>query len=75
VISKSLGETRLATDSIFTDNLFACQREMRRPELVEGTGLGIYRHNARLPARGCAYFPKLGSFINADTVVAGYTTI
>ena len=44
------GETRLSTGTIFTDQLFTGQREMRRPECVEGTGLGIYHYNARFPA-------------------------
>jgi RHS repeat-associated protein len=59
------GETRLTTGTIFTDKLFTGQREMRRPEPVEGAGLGIYHYNARF------YSPKLGRFLSADTIVPG----
>jgi len=60
------GETRVATGTILTDKLFTGQREMRRPEPVEGAGLGIYHFNARF------YSPKLGRFLSADTIVPGY---
>ena len=53
------GGTRLTTGTIYTDRLFTGQREMRRPELVEGAGLGIYHFNARF------YSPKLGRFVSA----------
>ena len=56
------GETRVATGTILTDKLFTGQREMRRPEPVEGAGLGIYHFNARF------YSPKLGRFLSADTI-------
>jgi len=59
------GETRLSTGTIFTDKLFTGQREMRRPEPVEGAGLGIYHYGARF------YSPKLGRFLSADTIVPG----
>jgi len=59
------GETRLTTGTIFTDKLFTGQREMRRPEPVEGAGLGIYHYNARF------YSPKLGRFLSPDTIVPG----
>ena len=44
------GETRLTTGTIYTDKLFTEQREMRRPEPVEGAGLGIYNYQARFLA-------------------------
>ena len=57
------GESRLSTGNMFTDRLFTGQREMRRPEPVEGAGLGIYQFGARF------YSPKLGRFLSADTMV------
>jgi len=39
---------------------------MRRPEPVEGAGLGIYHYGARF------YSPKLGRFLSPDTIVPGY---
>jgi hypothetical protein len=49
------GETRFTTGTMYTDKLYTGQREMRRPEPVEGTGLGIYHHGARFysPKRVC----------------------
>ena len=49
------GETRVTTGTIYTDQLFTGQREM--------AGLGIYHYGARF------YSPKLGRFLNADTIV------
>gem|GEM_PF-2331212 len=60
------GETRLTTGTIYTDKLFTGQREMRRPEPVEGAGLGIYHYQARF------YSPKLGRFLSPDTIVPSY---
>ena len=60
------GETRLTTGTIYTDKLFTGQREMRRPEPVEGAGLGIYHYQARF------YSSKLGRFLSADTIVPNY---
>ena len=51
------GETRLSTGSILTDKLYTGQREI--------TGLGIYHYQARF------YSPKLGRFIQPDTIVPG----
>jgi RHS repeat-associated protein len=57
------GETRLTSGTIYMDKLFTSQREMHRPELVEGTGLGIYHYQARF------YSPRLGRFLSPDTIV------
>ena len=51
---------------MLTDKLFTGQREMRRPEPVEGAGLGIYHYQARF------YSPKIGRFLSADTIVPSY---
>lgn len=59
------GETRFTTGTMYTDKLFTGQREMRRPEPVEGAELGIYHYGARF------YSPALGRFISADTIVPG----
>ena len=36
------GETRFTTGSMYTDKLYTGQREMRRPERVEGAGQARY---------------------------------
>ncbi len=54
---EGIGETRVATGTIYTDKLFTGQREI--------TGLGIYHYGARF----CS--PKLGRFLSPDTVVLG----
>ena len=63
------GETRVTTETIYTDRLFTGQREM--------AGLGIYHFNARFlrsapEAERRGYSPKLGRFLSADTIVPSY---
>ena len=53
--TEGVGETRLSTGTIFTDQLFTGQREM--------SGLGIYHYNARF------YSSKSGRFLSADSIV------
>ena len=66
------GEARSDTTFMLTDKLFTGQREMRRPELIEGAGLGIYQYGARFrkapPKRsGAGYSPSINRFLSAGT--------